>query len=473
MNNRSIQSDPAAPEYKKIKIVPIALTAFITPFMGSALNLSIPAISAEFMANAVSMGWVITIFLLISTSFSVPFGRIADIYGKKKFFLAGTIIFTIASMICIFASGIRMLLICRGIQGLGAAMIFATNTALISAIFPPQVRGRMMGTSVTLTYLGLAMGPVIGGQLNHYFGWRSIFIFTSVFCVITILVIIIFLKEPDSPASGSPGAPASRPSIDWHGNWMYILAISLLLFALTELTDLSYSWVILIAAIVFIVIFIRHELRAESPLLDMKLFTSNISFALSNAAALLNYGASFSISYLLSIYLQNVQGYNSQTAGLILITAPVMQTLLSIKAGKLSDTHSPYILASIGMTISAAGLFALIFIKEETPLGLIIAALAFVGVGFAFFSSPNTNAIMSSVDKSKYGVASSVMATSRTLGQSINTAMITSIMCAVMGHTALVEASHAMIISSMRISFIICTVLSVLGIYCSAKRKQQ
>ncbi|MBR2778710.1 MAG: MFS transporter, partial [Firmicutes bacterium] len=331
------------------QMIPLGLTSFITPFMSSSLNLSIPSISAGFSAGAVSVGWVITIFLLFSTAFSVPFGRIADLYGKKRFLLSGASVFTAASLFCGMAPNLPVLLIGRAVQGFGASMIFATAMALISAIFPPSVRGRMMGISVTLTYLGLSLGPVLGGQLNHYFGWRSIFFFSMGAGILACLAIVLILKEPEQ-------RHPDHISLDIPGIFLYLAAISMILYGLTELTSHSFAWLILAGGILVSVLFVRHELRAPSPLLNLSLFTGNRPFALSNLAALLNYGASYSVSYVLSIYLQNVRGFTPRSAGLLLITAPAVQALFSGFAGRLSDRHSPYKLASSGMALSGLGI---------------------------------------------------------------------------------------------------------------------
>ena len=201
------------------------------------------------------------------------------------------------------------------------------------------------------------------------------------------------------------------------------------------------------------------------------MFRKNIVFSFSNIAALLNYGASYAVSYLLSIYLQTVLGFDSQIAGLILITSPVFQTILSPLAGRLSDRYSPFLLASCGMSISAAGIFALIFIRDDYPMALLLAALTVIGIGFALFSSPNTNAIMSCVDKKDYSVASSVTATSRSIGHTLSMAIVTTVVAVTIGNITLASASPEAIIFAMRMSFIVFTMLCAAGIFFSAKRK--
>jgi predicted MFS family arabinose efflux permease len=244
------------------------------------------------------------------------------------------------------------------------------------------------------------------------------------------------------------------------------------MYGFSSIMSNNISKISLIAGIVLLVIFIRHEFKASSPVVDMTLFTGSRVFGLSNLAALLNYGASFAISYLLSIYLQSVQGFSSQAAGLVLITSPVIQTILSPVTGRLSDRIQPYILASLGMSLTAVGIFMFIFTTETMSVIYIMAALAVIGIGFAFFSSPNTNAVMGCVDKSVYSVASSILATSRSIGHTVSMAIVSSVVAVTVGNITIASASTADIISAMRISFIIFTLLCIAGVFCSASRRE-
>ena len=242
------------------------------------------------------------------------------------------------------------------------------------------------------------------------------------------------------------------------------------LYGLTALTSNDFALYLVAAGIIFGIIFVVRELKTPSPIVDVRIFKGNPSYTLSNIAALLNYGATYAISYLLSIYLQVVAGFSSQLAGIILIASPVVMAVLSPYAGKLSDKVSPYKLASLGMAITAAALFVFIFISEEMPLVLIIATLAVSGTGFALFGSPNINAVMSSVDKDSFAVASSILATMRNLGHTLSMAIVTIIVAINMGSQTLMEAEPDVLVQTMRTSFIIFTILSVLGIFCSLKR---
>ncbi|HEX2975238.1 MAG TPA: MFS transporter, partial [Bacteroidales bacterium] len=162
---------------KRSVLLVATFAAFLTPFLGSAVNLALPAIGKELNANALSLGWVISSFILASAIFLLPFGRLADIVGRKKIFTLGIALFTLSTTIIIFAGSILWLIILRIVQGFASAMIFGTSLAIITSVFGPGERGKAMGINITAVYLGLSLGPVIGGLLTQYFGWRSIFAF--------------------------------------------------------------------------------------------------------------------------------------------------------------------------------------------------------------------------------------------------------------------------------------------------------
>ncbi|MDD4681272.1 MAG: MFS transporter, partial [Clostridia bacterium] len=406
-------------------ILVVVITSFITTFTGSALNLSIPAIGSEFQASAAMVGWIVTGYILAAAVLAVPFGRLADLTGRKRILTTGILIFALCSGGAVFAQSMGMLLFFRVVQGIGAAMIFSTNMAVLISAFLPEMRGKVLGYSVASTYIGLSAGPVVGGLLNHYLGWRSIFIVTF---SVSILVFFIALKKLPKSDVQKDGQ-----GIDILGNILYILMITLVMFGLSSFSTFAYSKLLIILGVTLFVIFIIHELKTAHPIIEVRLFAHNIGYSFSNLAALMNYGATFALGYLLSIYLQIVVGLDSQMAGMILISQPLVMAILSPYAGRLSDRVSPFKLASFGMGLCALGLFSFIFISENYPIPLIIVNLAVVGVGFAFFSSPNTNAVMACVDKKDYGGASSILATMRSIGHSTSMAIVTVIISWQMG----------------------------------------
>ena len=440
------------------------LTAFATTFSASALTLSIPAIGAEFSFGAASIGWIVTGYVLASAILSVPFGRIADLTGRKWVLCLGILLFTLFSLLILITKSPGAFLAFRVIQGVGAAMIFATNQAVLIGAFPPTTRGKVLGFYVATTYTGLTAGPVIGGILNHQFGWRSIFLLG--FAMGAAAFAVALLKLPAS------GAYKGTDKMDVIGSILYVISTGMILYGFSSLTTAVEAKYLLVAGAFIFVFFIYRESKIPHPVIKVRLFRSNPAYLFSNLAALLNYGATFALGYWLSIYLQMVKGMDSQSAGWVLVSQPLMMALLSPMAGRLSDRIAPYRLASLGMALCAAGLIPFAFATERMPMTLIVACLLTVGVGFALFSSPNVNAVMACVEPSDYGVASSILATMRSIGHSFSMAVVTLIVADRIGNIPLASADTSLITEAMRISFVVFTLLCFLGIYFSMRRRK-
>lgn len=453
---------------QKIVITVVVITAFITTFTGSALNLSIPDIGEQFGVSANFVGWLVTGYTLAVAAFSVPIGRVADITCRKTVLVTGLIIFVACCIAAVFAVSMVMLLVIRVIQGIGAAMIFSTNTAILVSSFPGHMRGRVLGYSIASTYVGLSAGPVVGGFLNHNLGWKSIFILTGVLGAAALITAYLELPAERSENSGR--------SFDTKGNVLFVCFIVLMMYGLSELGS-SGSGAVIIAAVtaslgvIAGIWFIRHELKTDDPAVNVRLFKENIGYAFSNLSALLNYSATFAISYLISIYLQVVMGYSSQSAGIIMIFQPIIMAVLSPMMGRLSDKYSPFKMSSIGMGFCAIGAAIFIFIGEDTSLVMIIIALIVTGLGFSLFSSPNTNAVMSCVDKAEYGVASSILATMRSIGHTFSMVIVTIIVSIFMGNAPLSEADPEILVRVINTSFIVFTVICAGGVFISLKRE--
>lgn len=445
-------------------LLTVLITAFITPFMISSMNLCVINIEAEFHTSAALVGWVITSFTMTTVALSIPMGKIADATGRKRVMSIGISGYVVFFLITIFSVNIWMLLILRVLQGVAASMIFATNNAVLLDAFPANVRGKMLGISVSSTYLGLSVGPALGGIMNHVFGWRSIFVLTF---IVAIIALICCLHGVDNDSRQLPEGTKH----DFLGNFIFVVSVLVFLYGLTNLSIQRFSWVLLLIGLALAVLFVWRESRAENPVIRITMFTKDAAFTLSNTAALLNYGATFAITYLLSIYLQTVKGFSSQSAGLILLFMPVFQAILSPIMGRLSDKIAPYKLATTGMALNAVGLLFLVFIRQETPVALLIILLIYLGFGFALFSSPNTNAVMSCVKKEDYSMANSILSTMRTMGQTISMSIVTIIVGIMMGTGALNEAAPETLLRTMHISFIIFVALCVAGTFMSLKRK--
>jgi len=446
---------------KRSALIISVLNSLIMPFMGSAVNIALPVIEKELNVDAVLLTWVSTSYLLALAVFMVPFGRIADIYGRKKIFLLGTAIFTISSICCAFSSSIEELIFFRVLQGLGNAISYAPGTAILVSVFPLKERGKVLGINVAAVYVGLSAGPFLGGVLTHYLTWRSVFLSVVPFCAVILFLIFRWLKGEWADARGE--------RFDLAGSFIYAIAIIALILGMSSITEVRGWWLIL-AGLVSIYAFIKWELKEGQPVFDVTLFRTNRVFAFSCMAALINYAATYALSFLLSLYLQDIKGLSSQAAGIVLVSQPLIQAGFSPLAGKISDRIEPRILATLGMIITTIGLFMVAFLEQGTSLGYIISCLIILGFGFALFSSPNTNAIMSSVEKRYLGIASGVIGTMRSLGMMVSMGISMLIFSVLIGRVQITPEQSPSLMKSIVAAFIIFTVLCFIGIFFSLAR---
>jgi len=446
---------------KEAVLIVATMASFLFPFMGSAVNIALPSIGRDLSLDAVTLGWITTAFLLASACLLVPFGRIADIYGRKKIFTYGIIIFTAASLLLGMSSSAAMLISFRVLQGIGGAMIAGTGVAMLTSVFPANERGRALGINVAATYLGLSLGPFLGGVLTQHLSWRSIF-FINVPLGLAVIAVILWKLKGD-------WADARGEKFDFAGSIIYSLALVALIYGFTLLPAMLGVWLI-VAGIISFLAFVRWEMKLSSPVLDINLFRNSRVFALSNLAALINYSATFAVGFLISLYLQYVRGFSPQSAGLILVAMPAMQAIFSPFAGRLSDRVEPRVIASAGMAFTTAGLILFIFLNAETSLQFTIAGLLLVGFGFALFSSPNTNAVMSSAPKKAYGVASATLATMRQVGMALSMGIAMLMFALHMGRVEIIPEYYQLFMESINTVFTIFAVLCFGGIFASLAR---
>jgi len=446
---------------RRAVLVAATVAAFLTPFMGSTINVALPTIGRELQMDAVLLGWVNTAYLIAAAMSLVPFGRIADIYGRKKVFAWGTLLFTLSSLLAGFANSAAMLIALRVLQGISGGMIFGTSVAILTSVFPPGDRGRVLGINVAAVYVGLSVGPFVGGLLTEHFGWRSIF-YTNVPLGLIVLALILWKLKGD-------WAMARGEKFDLTGSVIYGITLLGITYGLSTLPELLGVWLILVG-VVALVAFVWWEMRAKSPVLDVRLFRNNAVFAFSNVAALINYGATFAVSFLLSFYLQYIKGFTPETAGLILISAPVVQAVVSPAAGRLSDRVQPRILASVGMALAVVPLAVFAFLGYETPLALVVGSLCLLGFGFALFSSPNTNAVMSSVENRSYGVAAATLATMRQVGMTLSMGIAMMLFAVYIGRVQITAEHYDAFLRSERTAFIVFACLCFAGVFASLAR---
>lgn len=446
---------------KNSSLLVATLASFLIAFMGSSINIALPSIGKEFAIDAVSLSWIATAYLLAAVMFLVPFGKIADIHGRKRIFTYGIVIFTVSSFLSAISTSAIVLIAFRVLQGVGNAMIFGTSMAILTSVFPVGERGKALGITVAAIYFGLSLGPFLGGFLTQHFGWRSIFLITVPLGVITIGFIPWKLKGEWAEAQGE--------KFDFIGSIFYGLTLAAIMYGFSLLPTISGVWLILMGAL-GIFSFVKWEMKVKNPVLDIKLFLNNTVFSFSSLAALIHYSATFAISFLLSLYLQYIKGFSPQNAGLVLVSQPVVMAIFSPLAGRLSDKIEPRIVASIGMMLTSLGLFLFTFLEGKTPLAFIVTSLILVGFGFALFSSPNMNAIMSSVDKRSYGVASGMVGTMRLIGQMFSMGITILVFAIFIGRVQITSEYHLLFLKGLKVAFIIFAALCFGGIFASLLR---
>lgn len=439
----------------------VLLNAFTTPLMLSAANVALPSIAEDLSLDAVMLGWIPMAFLMASAMFVLVFGRIADMLGRKRIFLIGTACVIFTSLLAAIATSGIFLIAARFLQGMSAAMLYATQVAIISSVFPPKQRGHAIGLTVATIYLGLSCGPLLGGFLIDLYGWRASFVFH-----IPLAVIVLLIGQFNVPGEWSAD---TRGEFDLKGSVLYGLAIVLLCLGVSTLPKTS-GLLFLLLGFSGIGAFIALAMRTAHPILDVRLFASNRVFAFSCFASFIIYTAIFANIVLISLYLQYLKGFSATMAGIIMTVQPLTMAVFSPLMGRLSDKIEPRVLASVGMLITALGLMMLGVLNMDSTISHIISALIVTGFGFSLFSSPNANAIMSAVKKQNYGSANGSLASMRILGQMTSMALVTLIFALLIGQVKIEPSVFQNLQYAISICFYISACLCVPGIIFSLVR---
>ncbi len=442
-------------------IVLTMLASFITPFMGSSVNLALPQISAEFGMHAESMSWIAMSYILASAVFLLPFGALSDIVGRKKIFITGMVIFSVSCLLGAVSTSSVMLITFRVLQGLGSSMVFGTSMAMVTAAVPPEKRGRAIGIVVFAVYSGLAVAPVVGGLMTQFLGWRSIFWLSFTVCSLVSLGAFFWIH--------GDAIDKKSTTFDYGGSFIYIVSLSLFMYGFSKITEL-HALIMAISGIAGLTAFLIFEKKRINPVFNATLFMSNRIFAFSNLAALINYAATFAVGFMISLYLQYAKGMTPAEAGSTLIAQPVVMAITAPLAGRLSDRYQARWLSSLGMAIIVAGLLPFVFIGFNTSLTVIVVSLLILGTGFGIFSSPNTNAVMSSIEKPLYGVASATLGTMRLTGQMLSMGIASLAVHLFVGNNTIGSANIVSFIDAVRLVFIVFCVLCFAGIFASLAR---
>lgn len=446
---------------KRIVLFVAAMASFLTPFMSSSINVAIPSIARDFAVDATTLTWIATAYLLAAAMLMIPFGRIGDIYGRQRLFLYGLTGYTIVSLLCGLAISETMLIVLRALQGLTDAMMFGTSMALVTSVYPPNERGRALGITAAAVYAGLSLGPFIGGSITHFLGWRSIFFFTTALGLLTVVLTYSYIRAEWADARGE--------KLDVVGSVLYGLTLLAVMNGFSLLPDKTGLWLIL-AGVACLAAFVLWESHVSSPVLDMGLFRHNTTFALSSLSSLINYSATYAVTFLLSLYLQYIKGLDPNAAGIILLSQPVIMTVFSPLTGRLSDRIEPRILASTGMAVTTIGLVLIVFLDSASSLANIVLTLIVCGLGFSLFASPNANALMGSVNRTRFGMAAATTSAMRLSGQMLSMGIAALIIAVYVGKVQITPQYYPAFQSGFRTAFIVFVILCLGGIFASYAR---
>jgi len=453
-------------EYSKVHskriLVLTTLSSFLTAFISSAINIALPAISNDFALSSIMLTWIPTSYLLATVVLLIPIGRLADLISRELFFKIGVTVFTLGTFFCSVSNSDITLLLSRIIQGLGAAFIFCTAIPILISAYDKNQRGRVIGINTASVYIGLATGPVLSGLVVDNLGWRYVFVFNY---IIGLLIIFLTIKT----LSHTSQKNFKITEFDFVGTLIYITMFVILFIGFSFIPKVTGFILITISIITFL-IFLIVEKKVKLPIFDFSIFQNNRVFLFSNIAAFINYSSTFAIGFLMSLYLQNIKHISAKDTGLLLIAQPVFMAIFSPLAGKLSDKNEPQIIASIGMTIITICLGFLIFIDLFFSKILIVFLMSILGFGYALFSSPNSNAVMSSVKNSMFSIAASTLSSMRMIGQSFSMGIVTMVFSIILGTVKFATVDSLMLLSSIKLVLLIFVIMCFGGVFSSLAR---
>lgn len=450
-------------EYKWKAMVVVAIGTFMATLDASIVNVSLPTITSSLRTTLPVAEWVVAIYLLVITGLLLTLGRLADLIGRKPIYIAGITVFTIGSALCGFSPTIYWLIASRGVQALGAAMIMANGPAITTDAFPASERGKAMGIVGMVVASGLTAGPAVGGFLVGAAGWQSIFLVNIPIGVVGVVVSRMVLRR---------GPRRWERHFDLPGAFLLLISLSSLTLALSQGPEREWDVHIrslLGMAVLAGVLFLLREMTAPHPVVDLSLFRNRL-FAFANASALINYAATFSLTFLMPFYLSGVLRYPPGRMGLILTAVPITLAVVAPISGSLSDRIGSRVLASLGLLLTGIGLFMLSRLGADPPLPFLLGSLITVGFGSAVFQSPNSSAIMGSVPRTMLGVAAGMLATMRNLGMVTGVAVSGAVYTSRLMHYRQALGATQASVEAFEDAFLVAAVISAAGVITAAVR---
>ncbi len=441
------------------------MTSFLTTYLSSSINLAMKTIGEEYLVSPSELSMLTSLYLLFSSIFIVPFGKLSDTIGPKKTLVSGCAFFVVSNLlVSVFARDFTSLLVLRSLQGMASSFLVVSNMPIISMVIPQQYRVTAMGISSGLIYFGNSVGNFIGGVLTEEFGWRSIFISAAIMGGLAFFVIQFMVPASKVEREASSG-------VDVAGILFYGLALLTLQTGASRLNSLE-GQLLLAGFVLFAVLFVRGQYRSANPVYDVKMFLRNKVFAAANISVLLNFFATYGTTYLLALHLQCNRGMSAVEAGGVLLLQPLMQLFVSPVAGYISDNTSAQRVSAVGMGFIAVALLILSMISEGMPLYFIYTSVILSGIGISLFSAPNTSIILGSVPRNRKGMAAASNSLMRSIGMQGSMIVAGTSFLIFVGKTdGIPPSSYDEMLQATRLCFIIFTLFSSAAVFFALIRK--
>lgn len=422
-----------SPSYKWYAFGVVAIGTFASVVDHSSVAVALPSIATYFSTDIPSVQWVVIGFAMTIIALLLPVGRLADMVGLKKVYIAGSLVLILGAIIAGASNNLVILMLSRIVQGAGAAMTQGTGMAIIIAAFPTSERGKAIGLIMTMVGAGAIAGPAVGGLLVDALGWRSVFFANVPLVVAGVVLGLAVLADQPLEQRLKRG---QRRGFDWLGASLSSLALLVLLIAISNAHRIGWlSLPILAAGVSFLVLlltFIWWEERFSSPMLDLGFFRRR-TFSLGVAAAFLTFLGSSATLFMTPFYLQSVLGFSPKAAGLVVVPGAICMTLLGALSGRLSDQYGWRMFTVGGLLLTFCGISMLTRLNENSSLLLVIPALVLQASGMGVFYSPNSSSVLSAVGRDSYGVVSAFLNLVRNAGNVTSVALATAIVTATMG----------------------------------------
>lgn len=447
---------------KWLVLISVGIGTFMSALDASVVNVTLPTITTAFKTQVSVTEWVVTVYLLTVSCLLLAFGRLGDLHGHKRVYSYGFVLFTFGSALCGFSNSPLMLIAFRGLQAFGAAMLFANSPAILTGNFPSSQRGQALGLQATLTYLGLMVGPSLGGWITQQFGWQAVFFINIPVGIIGLILCLRFIPQD--------GHAADYTAFDKKGAVIFMIGLLSLLVAMNR--GETWGWAtfktlgLIFFAIAMLVWFVQWEKRTESPMLDIKLFRYK-TFSFSALSALLNYISLYSIIFLLPFYMIHGRSFSPSKAGLILTAQPFMMAIIAPISGWLSDRINPRWLTTGGMAILSLGLLQLAQLNANSSIQTIVLALATAGLGTGMFASPNNSVLMGAAPSHRQGIASGILATARNVGMVLGVAMAGAIYTTLLMSNGSPGSQSSNLFNAIHWSFLAGVIVAVIGVFFS------